>query len=123
MRRRPPRSTRTDTLLPYTTLFRSFLRVDVVLQLIQILDLRDAQVHVVAVVAERRGVVRRLQRLGQLAQRADVGAFRQIGRAHVCTTVTHAPLVCRHLLETNNSTHYYPTTTSSHQPNHNSLTS
>src|SRR3546814_1165980 len=24
MRRRPPRSTRTDTLLPYTTLFRSF---------------------------------------------------------------------------------------------------
>src|SRR3546814_3361020 len=26
MRRRPPRSTRTDTLLPYTTLFRSFKR-------------------------------------------------------------------------------------------------
>src|SRR3546814_17812376 len=24
MRRRPPRSTRTDTLVPYTTLFRSF---------------------------------------------------------------------------------------------------
>src|SRR3546814_8390538 len=28
MIRRPPRSTRTDTLLPYTTLFRSPLRVD-----------------------------------------------------------------------------------------------
>src|SRR3546814_15824391 len=27
MIRRPPRSTRTDTLFPYTTLFRSFLRV------------------------------------------------------------------------------------------------
>src|SRR3546814_8627961 len=27
MRRRPPRSTRTDTLLPYTTLFRSGARV------------------------------------------------------------------------------------------------
>src|SRR3546814_13266088 len=27
MRRRPPRSTRTDTLLPYTTLFRSGLRL------------------------------------------------------------------------------------------------
>src|SRR3546814_16887543 len=27
MRRRPPRSTRTDTLFPYTTLFRSVLRV------------------------------------------------------------------------------------------------
>src|SRR3546814_2840869 len=26
MLRRPPRSTRTDTLLPYTTLFRSFLQ-------------------------------------------------------------------------------------------------
>src|SRR3546814_16572139 len=28
MIRRPPRSTRTDTLFPYTTLFRSLLRVD-----------------------------------------------------------------------------------------------
>src|SRR3546814_17692101 len=27
MRRRPPRSTRTDTLFPYTTLFRAILRV------------------------------------------------------------------------------------------------
>src|SRR3546814_4008226 len=27
MRRRPPRSTRTDTLFPYTTLFRSALRL------------------------------------------------------------------------------------------------
>src|SRR3546814_7305223 len=29
MQRRPPRSTRTDTLFPYTTLFRSFKRTDV----------------------------------------------------------------------------------------------
>src|SRR3546814_3606361 len=28
MIRRPPRSTRTDTLFPYTTLFRSVLRID-----------------------------------------------------------------------------------------------
>src|SRR3546814_9503052 len=28
MRRRPPRSTRTDTLFPYTTLFRSIVDVD-----------------------------------------------------------------------------------------------
>src|SRR3546814_12227022 len=28
MIRRPPRSTRTDTLFPYTTLFRSFAEVD-----------------------------------------------------------------------------------------------
>src|SRR3546814_15039921 len=31
MIRRPPRSTRTDTLLPYTTLFRSHQRADAVL--------------------------------------------------------------------------------------------
>src|SRR3546814_19060934 len=29
MIRRPPRSTRTDTLFPYTTLFRSHFRIDV----------------------------------------------------------------------------------------------
>src|SRR3546814_3145999 len=29
MIRRPPRSTRTDTLFPYTTLFRSFLEINV----------------------------------------------------------------------------------------------
>src|SRR3546814_6486602 len=28
MKRRPPRSTRTDTLFPYTTLFRSFLATE-----------------------------------------------------------------------------------------------
>src|SRR3546814_9506263 len=33
MIRRPPRSTRTDTLFPYTTLFRSSLRPDAVLVL------------------------------------------------------------------------------------------
>src|SRR3546814_6875011 len=31
MTRRPPRSTRTDTLFPYTTLFRSFIFVDLFL--------------------------------------------------------------------------------------------
>src|SRR3546814_1634298 len=33
MIRRPPRSTRTDTLFPYTTLFRSFVRVPGVIKL------------------------------------------------------------------------------------------
>src|SRR3546814_18375259 len=32
MIRRPPRSTRTDTLFPYTTLFRSFLPIDLIRQ-------------------------------------------------------------------------------------------
>src|SRR3546814_10380060 len=30
---------------------------------------------------------------------ADIGLVGEIGRAHVCTTVTNAPLVCRLLLE------------------------
>src|SRR3546814_13052721 len=30
MKRRPPRSTRTDTLFPYTTLFRSFVNIGLV---------------------------------------------------------------------------------------------
>src|SRR3546814_6545449 len=33
MRRRPPRSTRTDTLFPYTTLFRSMAAIEAVRQL------------------------------------------------------------------------------------------
>src|SRR3546814_2253509 len=32
MIRRPPRSTRTDTLFPYTTLFRSNVRIDLALE-------------------------------------------------------------------------------------------
>src|SRR3546814_6911931 len=36
MRRRPPRSTRTDTLFPYTTLFRSLLALENRLALVRI---------------------------------------------------------------------------------------
>src|SRR3546814_20493724 len=35
MIRRPPRSTRTDTLFPYTTLFRSFAVPDAMLELVE----------------------------------------------------------------------------------------
>src|SRR3546814_4824780 len=38
MIRRPPRSTRTDTLFPYTTLFRSARRVSELTDLLQILQ-------------------------------------------------------------------------------------
>src|SRR3546814_10920362 len=41
MIRRPPRSTRTDTLLPYTTLFRSHLartQADIVGDLLELID-------------------------------------------------------------------------------------
>src|SRR3546814_8189957 len=35
---------------------------------------------------------------------SELPSFQQIGRAHVCTPVTHAHLVCRLLLENNNIT-------------------
>src|SRR3546814_8171554 len=45
MRRRPPRSTRTDTLFPYTTLFRSLMRwyLDASLALHAVLPTADSR--------------------------------------------------------------------------------
>src|SRR3546814_14781273 len=74
MIRRPPRSTRTDTLFPYTTLFRSGQSC-----------------------AARRRIP--LYAAGGSRRRQDVASGAQIGRAHVCTPVTNAHLVCRLLLE------------------------
>src|SRR3546814_1987522 len=76
MIRRPPRSTRTDTLFPYTTLFRSAF-------------------------TENLGADGRFLPVEQLKQRfaEKLGGRSQIGRAHVCTPVTNAQLVCRLLLE------------------------
>src|SRR3546814_15781801 len=36
MIRRPPRSTRTDTLFPYTTLFRSLFRTDTIVPFVRV---------------------------------------------------------------------------------------
>src|SRR3546814_1906059 len=87
MIRRPPRSTRTDTLFPYTTLFRSpFAAID------RLADLGDLV------------VIFGLGRAARIAHRI-VGADRQqIGRADVWTPVTNAHLVCRLLLEKKNNT-------------------
>src|SRR3546814_11412387 len=56
MRRRPPRATRTDTLFPYTTLFRSGDRS---------MEFNLAQVHeaVAAAVPDREAIVWRDRRL------------------------------------------------------------
>src|SRR3546814_6334340 len=83
MLRRPPRSTRTDTLFPYTTLFRSLLAV---------LPARRRPEG-----GHHRTDLCRGRALHRAADRRDDGA--EIGRAHVCTTVTNAHLVCRLLLE------------------------
>src|SRR3546814_3276240 len=78
MIRQPPRSTRTDTRFPYTTLFRS-------------LRYRPRCGH-------RRSLARSSrQEIRTTAPAATMA--REIGRAHVCTPVTNAHLVCRLLLE------------------------
>src|SRR3546814_5381624 len=85
--RRPPGATRTDTLFPYTTLFRSHDRgggpgertVDAESHD----DERDADGEPTPGLRDER--------------RPHPGE--EIGRAHVCTPVTNAHLVCRLLLE------------------------
>src|SRR3546814_16396134 len=68
MIRRPPRSTRTYTLFPYTTLFRSAVRLPGRLRL------REGQVRLVVVHSARPGdASARVLRLQQLAQLSLVG--------------------------------------------------
>src|SRR3546814_8478113 len=94
MIRRPPRSTRTDTLFPYTTLFRSKAG-----------RRRPAFFIERFIATSPSGVGRAPLRDAPLLRRAAFDQIlrpersRQIGRAHVLTPVTNAHLVCRLLLE------------------------
>src|SRR3546814_1159305 len=91
MIRRPPRSTRTDTLFPYTTLFRASRRA----------DRRRYRRHrrLQRVPHDRRDALRIAPAPEDLAECRMEPALEQIGRAHVWTPVTNAHLVCRLLLE------------------------
>src|SRR3546814_20235538 len=71
MLRRPPRSTLTDTLFPYTTLFRSFEVVD--LRLGQRQAIGDMAAAMLVIAAARGRKVEQAAR--------DIGG--KIGRAHV----------------------------------------
>src|SRR3546814_1233493 len=112
MLRQPPRSTRTDTLFPYTTLFRSRRQVEIMLRL-DLAELRidkartcvggfevgatlivDRQQDAVAIAVRQIGgrtvsfELRRFERHGVLPtpQQRDIDgveAQREIGRAHV----------------------------------------
>src|SRR3546814_13262594 len=73
MIRRPPRSTRTDTLFPYTTLFRSEEEPQLALD-----ELEGATDGLIALSAGPRGGVGRL-----LLEGRDADAEAKIGRAHV----------------------------------------
>src|SRR3546814_8375408 len=85
MIRRPPISTRTDTLFPYTTLFRSA---------------RTPAPHWVQVMGGWTPHQFKEKRLTTLP---EINAATEIGRAHVRTPVTNAHLVCRLLLEKKNN--------------------
>src|SRR3546814_9146892 len=108
MIRRPPRSTRTDTLFPYTTLFRSgfrpYHRPQITLRQSPAID-RQISAALAATLMRPPGFppfppcrcVTQANRHGYCGYRA--GSPAEIGRAHVRTPVTHAQLVCRLLLD------------------------
>src|SRR3546814_15507309 len=80
MIRRPPRSTRTDTLFPYTTLFRSIQQLSIGLDAFDKLGAAvDGQGAADA--GEGRGV--ELGAAVDVQVAADAGEGREIGRAHV----------------------------------------
>src|SRR3546814_7064085 len=125
MIRRPPRSTRTDTLFPYTTLFRSGCRWTTPHETVRCgADASDsspscrdgdmARVHhrkcrdasfAGMTIEASRGVFRPSVSVSGGPNTVPVRAAAhrarpaEIGRAHVRTPVTNALLVCRLLLE------------------------
>src|SRR3546814_1238230 len=98
MIRRPPRSTRTDTLFPYTTLFRSCIDEN------HWIATREPQGAPKILFQHRPEYEAKDQRSGLQTdlQENIAGKAKQIGRAHVRTPVTNAHLVCRLLLEKKN---------------------
>src|SRR3546814_9080432 len=117
MIRRPPRSTRTDTLFPYTTLFRSRAngspgsaasrwwskaehRSRRGAEFSEPLEQRNPEADVrrpVVVIDQALPVP--IEHLHVPAQRVVDREAPEIGRAHVCTPVTNAHIVCRVLLD------------------------
>src|SRR3546814_8534534 len=112
---RPPSTKRTDTLFPYTTLFRSgvpsnrkyaaeggpvfrdcfaLLREAAARPALEVLKLVDAAIFNVII-----GNADAHAKNFSLLRQKDGGGPTEIGRAHVCTPVTNAQPVCRHLLE------------------------
>src|SRR3546814_8456928 len=90
MIRRPPGSTRTDTLFPSTTLFRPGQRMG------------DGNAHVGRTELRQRGSVAIFDhgmddglRMDEYLDPVQPDREEEIGRAHVCTPVTNAQLVCR----------------------------
>src|SRR3546814_5779251 len=122
MLRRPPRSTRTDTLFPYTTLVRSpagsrpsaapdrYAILPPGIPTLSRLRRRafvDLGYDVTVTPLQPAHHQAQPSKMAFQKSQADMWAFRsrgqgrrkQIGRAHDCTPVTNGHLVCRLLLE------------------------
>src|SRR3546814_5652126 len=118
MIRRPPRSTRTDTLFPYTTLFRSVCTID----LAQPAEVTYSCPTGWEVQGDKcKSVLSQpatpiyscpsgYSLSGNMCSKTETQpatpnySCSKIGSAHVCTPVTHAHLVCRLLLEKKKNT-------------------
>src|SRR3546814_3354786 len=110
MLRLPPRSTRTDTLLPYTTLCRSVphrAQGDGSPGLPRRGDRRPSHGRGRRLCRPHAAEGCALRRVGEDVGRGHPLRRLQIGRAHVCTPVTNAHLVCSLLLENKNQKHSY----------------
>src|SRR3546814_2908702 len=103
----PPRTTRTDTLFPYTTLFRSVDPAhDAEIDRDDVAIGGDEQIALMHVGMEeafgdrlaQEGVDQPCRDLLHIMVGGDQ-RVPEIGRAHVCTPVTNAHIVCRLLLE------------------------
>src|SRR3546814_3912545 len=109
MVRRPPRSTRTDTLFPYTTLFRSAV-IDAVAKVTHIAP-ADADGRIIGSPVVAPGVIE--YDVGRLGLCAGITGARYTTttevypdsprdrQSHVGTPVTNAHIVCRLLVEKN----------------------
>src|SRR3546814_5843798 len=106
MIRRPTRSTRTDTLSPYTTLFRAVMSNEKGLETLNGNPLHPGVKELCAQFGD-----------GKMDRREFV---RQIGRAHVRTPVTNAQPVCRIPHDTTKQKQNLPVTTGSYyaKPHH-----
>src|SRR3546814_7764152 len=122
MLRRPPRPTRPEPLVPYTRRVRAMSFLGLYRDPTVAATTAACDWHIADLMDSEKPVSLYLDSAFRYLTHQAAGAVgaqsdRQIGRAHVCTPVTNAHLVCRLLLvkqkneHTNNHTHSYNITT------------
>src|SRR3546814_4359599 len=121
--RRPPRSTRPDNPFPYTTRFRALVddedRVANLVKVVRVVRYRDDRSAHVGAPAKllRESRAQPLVDPRRRLVEEEHAWLAEIGRAHVCTPVTNAHLVCRLLPEKKTNTEQLHTATIVHHLN------